>query len=402
MLVGVTDAAMLAQANELIARMGLAGAAEAVVLEDSSSVEAMAEELNLVVVMKGALGGMIFDSDFATAASRVAFMRLVGKLDVKTLAAHPLFGVLLTGGMVSEDSLRVAAGEMIPYLPKPTAKLPLIGQAAGGSPDTVQKLADILQGVLKGNIGVDDGLNRVRTLNGRALRGFANAAGESGDVGLLAEEIRKTLDPQTIEALRLRLYHPSFSVPILASTAEAFKTPKAIIWSEKMTARPYFYQTLADRDEKLADQGVDVADYVTVRGDETALRQRLGDGADAFFGRFAGRILYIQGDSASRDELLGRIPGYEAKDAVFADESGSSLFEQGTGPILVLVEDASLEIDKVLVQILAMGGDIDAGLIRGLSRTGRGIFLYRRPAPLDYEYHLRGARTAEKALAGAA
>jgi hypothetical protein len=213
-----------------------------------------------------------------------------------------------------------------------------------------------------------------------------------------------------LEDLLLKIYHPSF----LYDIQRPVMTPKAIVWTWQMVLNdPYFFKVLEDRDKKL-DSGQLITDYVVLPEDLSPedARNQLEERRDDFDKRFrevhiltsdqlSGRITTL-GVYQYINEALGK--SYESEDVVFVDEWGGEGVTDADDTLLIVKLDGSpLQLDKVLVEILAVGGKIELLFIRGLERTAKkNIIRYRPLMPADYEYRFRLHRQTDQATQNAA
>ena len=411
LIIGVPDQTSVEKVEVFVRSQGLKGVE--VVPLNATDVESMTRSLDLVIGSRGALGGLIYDSGLQTEVERLTFLKVVTRLDRRTLVLNHIFHMLLTGKRgirdYSKEELQAMIREIIRYLPKPTPKR--VDRRAGLLPVESQLRKEI--GTERFPVHYASELTRV--LRGVLDKGEALKAGDlesltriasGNEEDALEKALKEAISAQEEAALglRLSLYHPSFRYRFRPETLSHLESPKAVVWTWEMIKDPFFFKMLDDRDKKIGPDRV--RDYVLLEpGDDSRLREELGDEAfEAFVKRFGPDQLIDVG-------VFGKVSGiapsaifpflpvetfnYSPKDVVFVDKLENGLIDKAeddpTSYILIKLDGPSLTLDKVIVELLAMEGDIRP--IVGLKPLeGNNIFIFKKAAPIDYQYQFRRYR----------
>lgn len=210
-------------------------------------------------------------------------------------------------------------------------------------------------------------------------------------------------NPTTAEALlqiRLRLFHPSFGYAFSLPPVNRPEAPRAAVWTlANIVDDPFFFETNADRDQKLNGR-LTIDDYVVVRPGED-LRTRLGDRYDAFTEKFRDRILKT--DSAQPGSLFEMLKGrYDRGNVLFVDrETAQTLKEDPSLKVLVVRGKYAGIVDKVVAEILARSGDLEGFFVPGLEKLGNWL-VFSPVVPVDYERQFRSFYEAVTAVGQAA
>jgi len=291
---------------------------------DSVDTQKRADEFQSILENGRALGGIILDTDLNASQAKIGLLKTINELEYQQVLNNPLFQKLLSGdSSLSDHDLERMVDDIQSVLPQPTKK--------------------------------------------------------------------------TLLGLRLKLFHPSFDRGINLQTASRIKSPKAIVWTLPMILNdPFFFNTLEDRNEKLREKKIRsyIHDYVEIKESEVAnLENLLGERYSEFMNTFGAdaRRIVVKG-KVSTESVFNALPSsyqYQPRDLVFVDEGGSERLYKGeedsSNSVVVYLEGFPLELDKVLIEILAQGGDLSRALIPGLKRlSGRNVFLLKLPTPADF------------------
>ncbi|HXV18541.1 MAG TPA: hypothetical protein VD883_00510, partial [Candidatus Omnitrophota bacterium] len=198
---------------------------------------------------------------------------------------------------------------------------------------------------------------------------------------------------RALRKLKLHLYHPSFGDPLSGLSVENPKAPRAAVWTlDMITSDPFFFDTLDDRDQKIAGK-MTIEDFVLVPG-KTDLKGLLGDRYETFKDRFPDTRILETGEEGSLDSVYTRLGGrFERAHVLFIGRSEGARLSQ-TSPkdqglkLLVLEGPYALTLDKVAVRILALGDKASELVIKGLKRSGN-VFIFSPLAPVDFEKYLK-------------
>lgn len=204
---------------------------------------------------------------------------------------------------------------------------------------------------------------------------------------------------QALKRIKLEVYHPSFGYTFDKLQVANPKEPRAAVWTlAQVLSDPFFFETLADRDRKLAGRMV-LDDFAVVK-DRKALREMLGERYDAFMSRFDGRI--IESTSPYLSDTYAMLGDYKKEHVLFVDhEEEQTLKPDASLKLLVARGPYALTLDKVVVEILARGASFTPIFIKGLTREGN-VFIFSPVVPIDFEKHFKRFYTALRQTAQAA
>jgi hypothetical protein len=216
------------------------------------------------------------------------------------------------------------------------------------------------------------------------------------------------------QALKFRLFHPSFGDALTGVTLDA-RAPYAALWSLGTILKdPLFLKSLKDRDLKIRrpDGSPAIRDYAVMTHDdfrtlERTVLDRLGDrGYADFMQRFGDNFVLVEpGESLSA--AFAKLDGLYAPEHVFfVDTQESPILRRdasrdGELGLLRLEGPFALTLDKLVVRLLAAGGKWQSVAARGLTFRD-GILIFHPILPIDYmrklrEFYLSASQTAQAA-----
>lgn len=195
-----------------------------------------------------------------------------------------------------------------------------------------------------------------------------------------------------LRAVRLQMFHPSFGDALKALDVVHPEQPRAAVWTlETILADPFFFDTMDDRNRKIKGR-MTLDDHVIV-GPGVDIERALGERYEIFKGHFSDERIHRTRNTSTHAlyELLGG--NYRAENILFVDkDAGRSLRQETTEDkslkLLVVQGPYSLNLDKVVVRILARGGSTEPIIISGLTREGN-FFLFTPIVPIDFLRHLK-------------